>query len=145
MIKSGSSFLREITRLTVQDLGLLEKSKVSCCNVSLSQCHAVVEIGRAAEMSLNDLAQVLNLDKSTMSRVVNTLVENEYVDRLIDQADRRYIRISLTEKGKHLYQSIENNMNQYFEDIFQKIPEHKQKEVTENLELIMNILRNKQD
>ena len=36
--------------------------------------NAIVEIGRAGEISLNEPSEMLKLDKSTMSRAVNNLV-----------------------------------------------------------------------
>jgi DNA-binding MarR family transcriptional regulator len=66
----------------------------------MAQCHAVVEIGRAGGISLAELAGLLNLDSSTMSRTVNNLVNSGYVIRELDPKDRRYVTIELTENGR---------------------------------------------
>lgn len=79
MINQGSETLRELIRILVRDLGILEKSDASCCGVTITQCHAVVEIGRKGKISLVDLAGLLGLDKSTMSRTINNLVESDLV------------------------------------------------------------------
>ena len=121
--------LRELIRLLVRHLGLLEKSEASCCGISLAQCHAIIEIGRACEISLNELAEILGLDNSTMSRTVNNLVEKDYVLRETDANDRRYVKIKLTEKGHKLYSSIESSMNNYYKDIMDSIPEEKRSQV----------------
>ena len=71
MDKHESNYLRELIRILVRNLGVLEKADANCCGVSISQCHAIVEIGRAKEISLNKLAELLTLDKSTMSRTIN--------------------------------------------------------------------------
>ncbi|HBG22772.1 MAG TPA: MarR family transcriptional regulator, partial [Peptococcaceae bacterium] len=61
--------------------------------MTYSQCHTLVEIGRKRCLSINELADLLGLDKSTMSRTVNTMVEQGLVTREPDPADRRYVNI----------------------------------------------------
>ena len=73
----------------VRNLGILEKSEVTCCGITISQCHAIVEIGWAKQISLNELADLLGLDKSTMSRTINNIVENNLVIRETHTEDRR--------------------------------------------------------
>jgi DNA-binding MarR family transcriptional regulator len=111
--------------------------------MTLGQCHAIVEIGRAGEISLNELAEVLNLDNSTMSRAVNNLVDQGYAVREADKEDRRYIKILLTEQGLSTYKAIESSMESFFEDIFDSIPEEKHKQVMESLNLLETALRGK--
>ncbi|HBF35883.1 MAG TPA: MarR family transcriptional regulator, partial [Firmicutes bacterium] len=73
--QNKSDVLREIVRILERKLGVLDDLQSSCCGVTFAQCHAIVEIGRARKISLNDLADILGLDKSTMSRTINNLVE----------------------------------------------------------------------
>lgn len=128
--------LRELIRLLVRHLGMLDKLEAGCCGVSIGQCHAIVEIGRAGEISLNELAELLNLDNSTMSRTVNGLVEQGYVFREADAEDRRYIKIRLTEKGMESFNAIETGMESYFGGVLDAIPEEKQQQVLESMRLL---------
>jgi DNA-binding MarR family transcriptional regulator len=136
MIDQGSDSLRELLRILVRNLGLLEKSDASCCGVTIAQCHAIVEIGRAGQISLIELADLLGLDKSTMSRTINNLVESNLAIRDIDSDNRRYISIQLTEKGHEVFTSIENSMHDYYSNIFASIPESKRQQVLESLQLL---------
>ena len=99
MENKESNYLRELIRVLVRNLGILEKSDSNCCGVTISQCHAIVEVGRVGEISLNELAELLTLDKSTMSRTINNLVEDGLVVRELHPEDRRYITIKLTDEG----------------------------------------------
>ena len=87
MEETESNYLRELIRILVRNLGILEKGDSVCCGVTISQCHAIVEIGRAQKISLNRLAEILTLDKSTMSRTINNLVENDFVIRELHPDD----------------------------------------------------------
>lgn len=136
MINQGSEILRELIRILVRDLGVLEKSDASCCGVSLAQCHAIVEIGRKEKISLVDLASLLGLDKSTMSRTINNLVESDLVLRDLDMENRRYVIIQLTEKGSSVFRNIEESMDVYYMSIFNSIPENKRNQVLESLQLL---------
>jgi len=135
--------LRELIRLLVRHLGLLEKSEASCCGISIAQCHAIIEIGRAREISLNELAEILGLDNSTMSRTVNNLVEKDLVLRETDGNDRRYVKIKLTEEGYELFSSIESSMDNYYKDIMNSIPEEKRSQVIESLKLLDSAIKGK--
>ena len=132
--------LRECVRLLTRKLGLLEKSEASCCGVTLSQCHAIVEIGRAGSISVNDLANMLGLDKSTMSRTVNNLVEMDLVTREPVPENRRCLCIGLTTKGQTLFSEIESSMEQYYRDVYGALPEDKREQVIESLEILVSSL-----
>lgn len=135
-IKKKTDELREIIRLLECKLGLLDESQMSCCNTTLAQCHALVEIGRAESLSLNKLAHCLGLDNSTTSRTVNNLVNSGLAVRFEDPQDRRYIKIKLTEKGMGDFQNIEKTMNLYYESVFRNIPQEKHDQVIESLHLL---------
>lgn len=136
---SGAPRLREIVRLLERKLGMLEDFQTACCGKTFAQCHALVEIGRAGSISLNDLANGLGLDKSTMSRTINQLVHGGLVEREIDPEDRRYVTIGLTETGKRTYAELEESMNVYFSELYEAIPEEKREQVVESLDLLVQV------
>jgi DNA-binding MarR family transcriptional regulator len=131
--------LREIMRLLERKLGIIEENQLSCCQITLAQCHALVEIGRAKKISLNELSGILCLDNSTMCRTVNNLVNAGLLERVEDPNDRRYINIQLTDTGLQAYKDIENKMNDYYEEIYKAIPENKQNQMLESLQILNQI------
>lgn len=133
--------IRELVRLFIRNLEILEKNEASCCGITVGQCHAIVEIGRAGSISLNELALLLNLDNSTMSRTVNNLVQQELAQREADPQDRRFVSIRLTEKGGEVFRGIEEEMTLYFNKVFEDIPERKRDQVIESLELLLEAVR----
>ncbi len=141
MILKDEKYLRQLIKILIRNLGILEKSEFSCCGATLGQCHAIVEIGTAGEISLNQLAELLNLDNSTMSRTVNNLVNQGLAERMPDPEDRRYLQIRLTAEGAGVYKTIEESMNSYFYGILGAIPQEKQPQVMESLELLVDALK----
>lgn len=94
-VRSFREALRRFERLI--DVQLRDSG--GCGGVSLAQCHALLEIETLGQPALNDLAQSLGLDKSTLSRTVEGLVRMDLVTRAANAADRRSVQLSLTEKG----------------------------------------------
>lgn len=137
MQNQGSDNLRELLRVLIRKLGILQKNDASCCGVTIAQCHTLVEIGRKRKISLIELSELLGLDKSTMSRTISNLVGADLVKRETDPENRRYITIELTSKGREVFQMIEDNMHTYYSNIFHSIPETKRKDILESLEILI--------
>ncbi len=125
--------LREMMRLLARKLGFLERGEASCCRITLSQCYAIVEVGRVGKVSLIDLADNLNLDKSTVSRSIDNLVNQEIIIREPDPEDRRFVMLRLTEHGESIYKEIERRMEAYFLEIIGTIPADKREQVIESV------------
>ena len=137
---SGQIF-REIVKTCVKKLGLLQKADAACCGITVAQCHTLVEIGRKEGLSLNELSESLTIDKSTMSRTVDNLVKSGLVERRIDNADRRYAKITLTAKGVEKVESINSSMEDYFERIVDSIPREKRETVVAALPYLLTAVR----
>lgn len=130
-------FFRESVRKLERILGLLNDGEMSCCGITLAQCHALVEIGRSRAISLNALATLLNLDNSTTSRTVQNLVSAGLARREPDPQDRRAVVIALAPEGEVLFQKVECNMTDQFEKVWSRIPNDKRNQVAESLHLLL--------
>ncbi|WP_139489740.1 MarR family winged helix-turn-helix transcriptional regulator [Brevibacillus dissolubilis] len=128
--------VREIFQLLVRRFGILQKDGAQCCGISVIQSHVLYELHKRPNLSLNDLAQILSTDTSTLSRQVNSLVELGWVSRLQDPKDRRYVTLALTEEGERQHDIIARQMQEYVESILVRIPEDKRQQVLESLQLI---------
>lgn len=133
----NSKNFREQIRILERKLGLLNKQDTCCSEVSLAQCHALVEIGRAKSISLKELSNILGLDISTMSRTVDSLVKKEFVHRSPSKTDRRSIDIQLIENGLNIFNDIENRMDDKFKTVFNQIPPEDQATVFNGLNIII--------
>ena len=130
--------LRELVRRLERETGALNDYQMACCGITMAQCYALVEIGRSNGISLVELSQELGLENSTLSRTVNHLVNAQMVNREADPSNRRYITISLTEDGQKIFDGIETCMNLYYKQILRKIPEEKQTQVLESMQILID-------
>lgn len=132
--------LREMTRKMARNLSLLDRDRASCCGVTLAQCHAIVEIGRVGVATPSFLATTLRLDKSTVTRLADSLVEQEFVLRSQNPGDRRSVTLSLTEKGLRFFEGTENSMNSFFLSVIERIPENDRKAFLSGLGSVVEAL-----
>lgn len=125
--------LRDMLRVLIRKLGILQKGEAVCCGVTLSQCHAITELGRVGTLSVIELAELLNLDKSTTSRNVDNLVAAGLVIREVNPEDRRYVSLKLSDEGIRLNNQINQGMDEYFNNVLSLISQSKRETVSEGL------------
>ena len=89
-----------IMRKIAKDLGL-----------TLSQVQFLLSIPFSS-ISMTDLANLLGIDNSTLTRNLNKLEKKGYVKRTKDYYDRRIYKISLSKKGSVKKNIIENKLNE---------------------------------
>ncbi len=68
--------------------------------LSLSQLRALIYLQRCPQGSLSQVANYLDVSLSTMSTMMQRLVERGWVERTEDPAERRRLRLSLTAAGE---------------------------------------------
>ena len=79
-----------------------DRDRICCHDVSVTQCYALETLVGHGPMRLSALAERLFLDKSTTSRVVNTLVRKGYVEQRADATDGRAMLVKATGQGQRL-------------------------------------------
>ena len=78
---------------------------------TLSQVQLLLSIPFSS-ISMTDLANLLGIDNSTLTRNLNKLEKKGYVKRTKDYYDRRIYKISLSKKGSVKKNIIENKLNE---------------------------------
>jgi DNA-binding MarR family transcriptional regulator len=107
-----------------------------CCGLSLPQCHVILELGELEHTTIANLAQSLNLDKSTVSRTIDSLVKLKMVKRVENADDRRYALVSLTERGLEAFNQLNTLNDGYFERVFESIPKSEHNKLSEHFKLL---------
>lgn len=131
-IREFRKILRRFERITSNQL----KDTGCCGGLSQAQCHILLEIQERGTTTIVDLAREVKLDKSTLSRTVDSLVNGGYVERTPLPSDRRYFQISASEKGKEKASSINLDADDFYYKVFDNIPEWKHKDIIESLTLL---------
>lgn len=115
----------EIRNLVYQLLRTLEsndRDTCACFDVTHLQALVMLELVQNQPLNMQQLAECMQLAVSTMSRVVDKLVEAGFISRQTDKNDRRMVYCSLTKEGVATARQLEECYNGFFEQIIDKIP-----------------------
>ncbi len=83
-----------------------DRDRICCHDISVTQCYALESLTRRGPLTLNELAAELYLDKSTVSRVVNTIERKKLLRRRPHKQDRRAVQLEITSAGRRLQEVI---------------------------------------
>jgi len=122
---------------------------VRCCqqepvfydNVTFSQFFILDVVAEKGTLRLADLHEILLVDKSTTTRLVNPLVKQGLVLREKSNHDSRAINLKLTKKGKSVRQSVWSCLSGFVDAIQTGIPEEKRADVFEGVKIFLNAMR----
>ncbi len=73
-------------------------------NITAKELQVLLSLDSGESVSSNDLAKRNNLSPSRMSRIIDKLATRGFMNRETDEHDRRYSRVSLTDKGRAINQ-----------------------------------------
>ena len=132
---------RRALRFIERELSLQLDSETSCCGVTLPQCHLLLELEVIGEVSLSGLADATGLDKSTLSRTVESLVKEGFVQRNTSPDDRRGVRIILTDNGIKKASLINGYCDTYYDALFSLIPASKHSSIIQSLSILADAMQ----
>ncbi len=118
------------TNHTADRLANLTFSLLANCQekeVRLAEVHGLTQaefrclrlFGSDESLNNKQIAERMNLSPSRLTRIIDGLVKKEYINREIDQNDRRNMKVTLSKKGKTLTQQL----NKAYVDIHKEILE----------------------
>lgn len=120
--KQVEKFHEQIVTL-IKKYQFRDRNQIICCGVSVSQCYILEALFTDGALTMNELADKMHLQISTVTRVVEQLVLKGFVIRTEDADDRRKRTITLTTSGESMYQDIWQSLYQSELTILQQFPE----------------------
>jgi DNA-binding MarR family transcriptional regulator len=115
----------------------LERSGKCCHGVTLSQCHTLDLLFKKGDLTMNELSRQMGLAKSTMTRIVNNMVREGWIEQVKNQQDRRLVNVRLTQKGKKMAETLGVSSQEYVQRILKHIPSERIPQVVESLKWIV--------
>ena len=68
-------------------------------------------------LTMGELSKTVEVPTYTATRIVNWWVDNGLAERAPDEKDRRIMRISLTQKGRHFHKAMEDSYSRGFQKV----------------------------
>jgi len=138
--KSVLTEMREASRTLVRELGFL-KPTLAGTDLAPSAVHAIVEIGRRGPMTAKELGSLLGLEKSSISRLLQKLIERGELEEEQDENDARNKLIVLSRSGRRLLRSIDQFADHQVRSALQYIPPSSHRDLVDSFRAYGNGLQ----
>lgn len=117
-------------------LQLFERDQIKTHGFTTSQCYTILELYKSESLTMNELSEKMNLNSSTMTRILDNLVRDKYVSRDRDEVDRRIVIVSLTDGGRKAAKELDIAVKEYYKKIIANIPEGQVDEVLRSINVL---------
>jgi DNA-binding MarR family transcriptional regulator len=121
---------------------LYENACVNFFGVTTSQGGTILAIPIDTTLKMNELSTVVGVDTSTMTRMIDQLVDRGLVLRKTGEKDRRHVYIGLTGSGRKLHQELAEALDKFYQDSLEQIPEDKRNWIIDSLVTVNKAIGN---
>ena len=134
--------LQEQLIALIRAFGLHRPDQTPCGKpVAVAEAHALMELAQGAPLSQNDLVARLQLEKSTVSRLVGILETRGWIVRARSAQDGRARELRLTDTGRQITADLAEARRTKFARVFEAIPEEARAAVLESLQILVEAMR----
>lgn len=124
---------------------LLQKKIASSSSVSVSQATTIINIYDNKEISMSDLCKLDGIECSTLTRNIQQLQKQGWVNKRPDVNDKRINMVSLTESGKEKALLIKDAFLNKIQNALCTIPEDSCKQVSDSVSILIQVLQTIED
>ena len=125
----------------VRVVQLYERDEFKPYGLTTTQCYALIHINDNPHYTMQTLSDKMNLDKSTMTRILNILERDGYLVRYKDQNDKRIVMARLTDKGVQTTKSLEESTKAYYMKIVNNLPKGQVDDVLNAVSLMVDAFK----
>ena len=121
----------------VRSFGLHKPDQTPCGQpVTVAEAHALTDLAAFGPVRQGELAGRLQLEKSTVSRLVRQMEGHGWIQRSSDRDDGRVILIRLTRQGRKTAAELVRARQRKFARIISAIPEDERAMVVEAISIL---------
>lgn len=127
----------ELVRKMVRLFQLFERDQIKIHGFTTTQCYTLLELEKSGSITMNELSDRMNLSSSTMTRIMDNLVRDGYIERQKSSEDRRLVIVSLSDKGLSSAKTLNASVNHYYQRVIENMPTGKLDEVLQSANLLI--------
>jgi DNA-binding MarR family transcriptional regulator len=121
-VKVFAAHLQRQLYQLVRAYELCDRACLTQNGVTTSQGYTLLAFPEDGCLTMNELSDTMNLSNSTMTRMVDQLVQKGLVRRKADESDRRIVLVELTDQGQATRDTLEKALQGLFGQILDGIP-----------------------
>lgn len=108
-------------------------------DLSEQQWRVLRALAEAGSMDINALGEMCQIHPASLSRMLPNLEDGGRIERRIDSDDQRYVIVSITAKGKALFQRVAKESEQIYASIESRIGSRELRALYELLEKAIRV------
>jgi len=109
-------------------------------NVNRTQLRALVFINNNGEITMTDLCEKLNIEKGSLTTMVDDLTKKGYLTRTRDSRDRRKYILNLTSSGEDIAKDFLEALGTRLESRFLELNEEERNKFMDSIKNLEEIL-----
>jgi DNA-binding MarR family transcriptional regulator len=144
-LKNPQVFADKVSRLLNQinrNNSTFEQACMKAFEITSAQAGALLNLPVKGTMMMNELSNAAEVDTSTMTRMVDQLVEKGLALRYADAKDRRLVRVGLTPQGQKMCTELKEVLASYYMESLEDITEPEREIIVQILERLKNAVDN---
>jgi len=91
-------------------------------------------LGEQSGLSAKQITVLTNLEKMQISRAINTMRSNDLINETVNNKDKRFTQLYLTDKGKEIYQILVPRVLEKEKELLKGLSEEEQKNLNQLLD-----------
>ena len=99
----------QVTRRLQRNLECCDRALVGCCGLTVAQSYALLALQELGTATMNEFAAEMRLHGTTMTRMVDALIDKGLVERRPDPEDRRIVRVALSPAGQEMVGKLQES------------------------------------
>jgi len=118
------------------------RDEAFCEGVTFHQFMILDTAAKVKELNMADLHQILSVQKSTTTRLVNPLIKKGLLRRDKADHDSRAVKLTLTKEGIETHKKVWLCLMDFCKKVTSNIPEEKKDEVLECVKIFIAAIKN---
>lgn len=106
------------------------------------QIESMILLLEDTKLNMNDVSEKMGLNRSTATKIMDTLLKQGYILREKDKNDGRVLYVFLTENGKQLAMEFSAQMKEYYRRVISELGEYDLRKIADSIVNIERVLEN---
>lgn len=136
IIKDDIEAIDGIIQKLARSFAVEDIEEVIHIDINFSYLLVLCHIQMLDEPTMGELAKASRIQISTLTRIIDKLVEREFVARKTDAYDRRIVRVSLTSNGCEIVEKYEEARKKRVGSILRRLSSEERQELLNILQKI---------
>ncbi len=124
-----------------REIRCCSRDEAICGGVTFHQFIILDAVMKKGELGFADLHQILSVEKSTTTRLVNPLIQKGLLKRNRATHDSRAATLSATEEGMETHRKVWECLGSFFSEIMENIPAGRREEILEAVKTFTAAMR----